>query len=133
MALSLMLFFCGGGDKGSNDSIASDEQTQKEAGLKPENTKISGDLSDAFVVIDKTYKPVKDMFTYITVEVERTDAPLPYDLATMKVTPFGYSRGVAHVGLGIEYLDDEGTVLEKHGVNNFYSSGDMEELIKLKP
>ena len=125
IALSSMVLFSCGGSKTENT-------------LKPETTTISGDLEDAYVVVEKNYEPVKDRLTVVTIEVERTDADLPFDLETMNVTPYGYTSGDAHAGFGIEFLDDDGNILDEKpandgGVGGAYSSDDIKNLIKLKP
>lgn len=128
LAATALLFSCG--KKSKDDAF-------EELKLKPETTVVSGDLGSCYKVVDKEYKTVeKDLFGgLLTIELERTDAELPFELKN-GISPSSYGTFgkdvYVHVGFGIEFLDEDGTVLEKVSVENGYSNEDPEALAKLK-
>lgn len=103
--------------------------------VKPETTEVSGGLGDCYKVVEKEYKSTKNV---LTVELERTDAELPFELKEgEKAHAYGsYEASVnVRVGFGIEFLDKDGKVLETKfadAVGASYSALDPEKLAKLK-
>lgn len=120
--------------------------SKKEEGLaikvKPETVKLTGDMGECYKVVDKEYKSTKNsMFDILTLELERTDAELPFELIEGK-DPDSYGTWgqdvYLHVGFGIEFLDKDGNVLESipataSGLGGCYSHEDPVNLAKLKP
>ena len=112
--------------------------------MKPETTKISGDLSECFEVVDQEYiVKLKDgylePFATWSVKIRRTENPLPFPEG-ITVDSYGtFGSGVqAHGGFGIEVVDENGSTIQKSaasasGLSGPYSSDDVEELFKLKP
>lgn len=129
-----LLASCGGGNK--------QEDNSESISMKPETTTVSGDMGECFKVVDKEYKVVDDGWSkLITIELERTDFPLPFDLTSdLKIENYGVSMSTPfiQVGFGIEFLDEDGTVLDKvsangAGLSGSYSPDEAVELVKLKP
>lgn len=120
--------------------------SKKEEGLaikvKPETVELTGDMGECYKVVDKEYKSTKNsMFDILTLELERTDAELPFELIEGK-DPDSYGTWgqnvYLHVGFGIEFLDKDGNVLESKpatadGTAGCYSREDPINLAKLKP
>lgn len=116
-------------------------EEKQEIILKPETTEVSGDLEECFVVIDREYK-VTDGFGngLLTVEIERTDEELPFDLEGKHLFSFSQFAAVEYVqvGFGIEFLDKDGNVLDKveasgSGFSGSYDPDEAVALVKLKP
>ncbi len=116
-------------------------EEKKEIILKPETTDVSGDMEDCFVVVDREYK-VTDGFGngIITVEIERTDQELPFSLEGKHLFSFSQFAAVEYVqvGFGIEFLDQDGNILDKveasgSGFSGSYDPDEAVALVKLKP
>lgn len=122
-----------GGKKG--DSAGSES-------MQPETTVVSGDLGDCFEVVDRQYKitDTDGLYNLITVELQRTDSSLPFDLdSDAEVCSYSTSLAKPHiqVGFGIEFLDEDGNVLDKvsasgSGLSGSYDSDEAVDLVKLK-
>lgn len=106
--------------------------------LKPAEIEISGDLDGCFKVVDREYKVVGDIQSLITVELIREDNLLPYD---EDLSPQSFSTIMSsphvQVGFGIEFLDDDGNILDKvsadgGGLSGSYDSDEAVALVKLK-
>lgn len=106
--------------------------------LKPAEIEISGDLEGCFKVIDREYKVVGDIQSIITVELIREENLLPYD---EDLSPQSFSTIMSsphvQVGFGIEFLDDDGNILDKvsadgSGFSGSYDSDEAVALVKLK-
>lgn len=116
-------------------------EEKQEIILKPETTEVTGDLEDCFVVIDREYKATEGFGNgIITVEIERTDEDLPFDLEGKHLFSFSQFAAVAYiqVGFGIEFLDADGNILDKvdangSGFSGSYSPDEAVALVKLKP
>lgn len=110
-------------------------------GITPMTTTISGDLSECYEVVDRAYKITENsMFDLLTVEIKRTDAPLPFDSDKLEIASYSHEMFAPNVqiGFGIEFRDRDGNVLEKvsataSGLSGSYSSDDPVELGKLRP
>lgn len=130
---------CGGGNNENASSNSESSSEPETVTLTPKSTHIKGDLGDFFEVVDKEYVSVHDMFDVISIEVKRTDEPLPFDPKSDAVRPTGYSgEGITTlVGFGLELYDENGNVVEKKstsgGMGGAYSSDDIIEIIKLRP
>lgn len=130
--MAICLASCGG-KKGSKDS--------EQIIVKPTETAVSGDMEGCFTVVDKEYKATGDLANgIITVELERTNQELPFELNGRELWSFGTSGASANVkvGFGIEFLDAEGNVVEKvsangSGLSGSYDSDEAVALCKLKP
>lgn len=128
--LAIIMVACGG---------ASDKKS--EIVVKPVETDVSGDMEGCFKVIDKEYKASGDSPKgIITVEIERTDEDLPFDLDGKKLYSFSEFSATDYiqVGFGIEFLDEDGNVLDKvsadgSGFSGSYSPDEAKALVKLKP
>lgn len=134
-AMAVNLVSCGG-KKESEENVENAES--EELVLTPETTRIKGDLSDYFEVVEREYTPTNEWGTLVSVEVRRTDKEYAFSLDG--VEPYGtYGSGVkGHAGFGIEILDAKGNVIDKSaanagGLSGMYSSDDMKEALKLKP
>ena len=78
--LAICVASCGG-KKGSNDS--------EQIIVKPIETTVSGDMEGCFTVVDKEYKTTGAWANgIITVELERTDQELPFELNGRELLPF---------------------------------------------
>ena len=130
----LSMSSCGGKGKTESD----DEKVTIE--LKPESEEVSGELEDCFTVVDKTYKVKLEDLTggILTVELARTDSPLPFDTNDRAIYHMGeYSSSpYVQVGFGIELYDAEGNVVDKtsasgSGLSGSYSPDEAVELVKL--
>ena len=129
--IAICLASCGG--KKANE--------EKEIVVKPTETSVSGDLEGCFTVIDREYKATGDWSEgIITVEIERTDQELPFELNGRELCSFSHQLFAANVqvGFGIEFLDEGGNVLDKvsangTGFSGSYDSDECVALAKLKP
>ncbi|MBR7023176.1 MAG: hypothetical protein IKI09_06880 [Bacteroidales bacterium] len=109
--------------------------------MKPVETEVSGDMEGCFKVVDKEYKATGDWGDgIITVEIERTDEDLPFEIDGKTILSFGEYVASEHiqVGFGIEFLDEDGNVLEKvsangSGFSGSYDHDEAKSLVKLKP
>lgn len=101
--------------------------------LKPATTEVSGDFDECFTVVDRNYKVIKTgLRRKITVELQRTDKPLPFNSEGKKIDTYGVS-GVydfIHVGFGIEFLDEDGNIIQKESPE--HSNSSATGLMKLK-
>ena len=115
--------------------------------MKPETTKISGDLAECFEVVDEGVDvKLKDgkleLFESVwRVKVRRTDAPLPFEEGVL-LEEYGSYRtdGQAYylVGFGLRIEGADGDVVQENkategGLGGPYSHDDVEGLLKLKP
>lgn len=131
-AISVCLASCGGNNN-------SDEKT--EIIVSPVETEVSGDMEGCFTVVDKEYKAVGDWENgIITVEIERTSEDLPFELNGRDLCSFSETLFAANVqvGFGIEFLDEDGNILDKvsanaGGLSGPYDSDECVALAKLKP
>lgn len=132
-AVCIALCACGG--KKSVDSNWDEEDSYSEY-LTPSTTNVSGSLGSDFKVVDRKYKVSDDMSKIITVELERTDSPLPFDTEDYTICSFDTYMSSANiqVGFGIEFLDDEGNILDKTNASDGgYSHSEAVELVNLEP
>ena len=130
MVLTICLFSCGNKTK-----------EKKEVVIKPSETEVSGDMDGCFKVVDREYKAIKDGFyDIITIDIERTEKELPFTLNGRELCSFSHELFAANVqvGFGIEFLDENGNVLDKvsanaSGLSGSYDSDECVSLVKLKP
>lgn len=125
-----------GGKKGDSENSGSEM-------MEPETTMVSGDLGACFTVVEREYKITDNggWGNMLTVELERTNAPLPFELtSSTEVATFGHSmsKPFIKVGFGIEFLDIDGNVLGKvsatgSGLSASYDPDEAVDLVKLKP
>lgn len=112
-------------------SCGKSKSSEKEVVVTPADVEVSGDMSGCFKVVDREYKVIDDV---LTVEVERTDAPLPFELGDRELLSFNThtSKKNVKVGFGIEFLDEDGNILDKKVASSgSYSSEEPIELAKL--
>lgn len=129
--LAICVASCGG-KKGSNDS--------EQIIVKPIETTVSGDMEGCFTVVDKEYKTTGAWANgIITVELERTDQELPFELNGRELLPFSTSNASANVqvGFGIEFLDADGNIVDKvsadgSGISESYDSEECTFLKKVE-
>ena len=129
---TVCLTLCACGGKKSTDS-ESEEETVSEY-MKPSTTKVSGPLGSDFKVIDRNYKVSGEFSKLITVELERTDSPLPFNTEGYEICSYGtyMSSPNIQVGFGIEFLDDEGNILSKSDASSGgYSHSEAVDLVNL--
>lgn len=139
--LALSLSACGGGSEAGNEETgkkagkkeATEQQTKTEINVTPKTVEVSGDMFGCFKVVDRTYKAIGDEWgSIITVEVERTDVSLPFDLSRDILT---FSRGgdgdYVNVGFGIEFYDKDGNSISKTTPNTTRGSYDAEEAVMI--
>lgn len=131
--LLLAMTACGSKEKkqeGGNETLT----------LKPATTEISGEMDGCFTVVDRSYKVKMEEFTggILTVELERTDKPLPFSSEGRAIYSFGSFSQSAYVqvGFGIELLDEDGNIIDKTsasagGLSGPYSPDECVELVKL--
>ncbi len=130
--LTICMVACGDKEKSGDKS---------EIRVKPLETEVSGDMEGCFVVVDKEYKATGDWGDgLITVEIERTEEDLPFDLEGQNLYSFSEFSASEYiqVGFGIEFYDEEGNVLKKisadgSGFSGSYSPDEAKALVKLKP
>ncbi len=83
--------------------------------IKPDQTKIKGDLNDCFEIVDKSYEVKFDGGEkVITIEIKRTDAELPYDREDFDIYANKGDNNKSKVaGFGIELIDSTGNVVKQ--------------------
>ena len=121
-------------------ALAACSCNQFQKGIHPMTTSVSGDLSKCYEVVDRAYTIVENYSSLLTVELKRTDEPLPFDTEDLEIISFSHTPTGPNVqiGFGIEFRDKDGNVLDKvpavsYGANGSYSSDDPVELGKLRP
>lgn len=130
--LAVCMVSCGGkkednGDKDQNITIT------------PESTTVEGDLGDCYTVIDRNYKVIDKIGKKVTIELERTQEDLPFDLDYLEINYFNGSdhneKDEIRVGFGIEFLDEDGNIIGKVNANDGWNKEgkDCISLAKLKP
>ena len=113
--------------------------------MKPETTKVSGDLANCFEVVDEEVVvklkdgKLDDLESVWRVKVKRTDAPLPFEEGMNFISYGGYSTITPYclVGFGLRIEGADGDVVQENkategGMGGPYSD-DVEGLLKLKP
>lgn len=112
--------------------------TKKELSVNPQNLEVKGVLKEYYEVVSKEYILKENSISnyLLTVELIRTDVPLPFDVD--KATSFSVRSEdkPIQVGFGIELLNKNGDIIEtsqasEGGWNGVYSSEDIENLIQL--
>lgn len=105
--------------------------------MTPQTTKISGDLSEEFEVIEKPVKLSKNsMYNVWTIELRSlTDDHGARRVPVGTITTDGWRY--QHVGFGLETFDKDGNLVAKRsasegGLGGVYSSDDITDLMKLK-
>ncbi len=136
LLLSLLLLSCGSKDKNQTEETEGTEVLE----LKPASTEITGEMEGCFTVVDRTYKVKLEEFLggVITVELKRTDMPLPFSTEGRMLYSMGsYSASsYVQVGFGIDILDADGNIIDKtsatsSGLAGPYSPDECVELVKL--
>lgn len=128
-------------------ALSACKKSNSNISMKPETTKISGDLAECFEVVDEEVvvklkdgklEPFKSVWR---VKVRRTDAPLPFEEGVL-LEEYGSYRtdGQAYylVGFGLRIEGADGDVVQENeategGLGGPYSHDDVEGLLKLKP
>ena len=146
---SIYLTGCGQNGKSTDSEIKKENESQEKkegpvfkVSMAPETVKISGDLSDYFVVVDKIYKLQEGFQPKLYLEIERTDKEFPFEIPEAEYIKsfrgvFGddINEPYLFAGLGMEMRDPDGNVVEKHDARHYgiASQDDIERLFKLKP
>lgn len=131
------LMSCGGNSNQKNNENEK-EQAEKKTVLVPKATKVKGDLSEYFEVVEKEYQLKDDTFgKMVTITLMRKDKELP-DIYK-EFMPVGYfGAGVmGNYGFGIKIFDEnEDQVLsiraDDGGMGGVYSSDDLKDLWDLE-
>ena len=131
------LMSCGGNSNQKNNENEK-EQAEKKTVLVPKTTKVKGDLSEYFEVVEKEYQLKDDTYSkMITITLMRKDKELPDIYKEFK--PVGYfGAGVmGNYGFGIKIFDEnEDQVLsiraDVGGTGGVYSSDDLKDLWDLE-
>lgn len=121
-----------GSGSDSSDSASAGKETQKEGVIKPESTKINGDLSECYTIVDREYKFAGEYPTLLSVDLERTATPLPFDVNEYEVVsyiPSIQDHKMGAVNFTIEMLDADGNVIAKETA---YDTDDCKTIGKLK-
>lgn len=108
--------------------------------MKPSEVEVSGDLEGCFIVVEREYKASGDWANgIITVEIERTDNDLPFELGDRELCSFSTQlfKPNVQVGFGIEFLDEDGNIVDKvsadgSGFSGSFSPDEAVSLCKLK-
>ena len=111
-------------------SCGSSSEDEESIVLTPATTNIKGYLGQFYDVVYKDYTINDDI---LTIEIERNDNELPFNIKVVK--PYGYyGQGItAHAGFGIEILNETGDVIEKKAATaSMYYSDDIKEALNLR-
>lgn len=111
-------------------SCGSSSEDEESIVLTPATTNIKGYLGQFYDVVYKDYTINDD---FLTIEIERNDNELPFNIKGVK--PYGYyGQGItAHAGFGIEILNETGDVIEKKAATaSMYYSDDIKEALNLR-
>lgn len=111
-------------------SCGSSSEDEESIVLTPATTNIKGYLGQFYDVVYKDYTINDDI---LTIEIERNDNELPFNIKGVK--PYGYyGQGItAHAGFGIEILNETGDVIEKKAATaSMYYSDDIKEALNLR-
>lgn len=128
MVLGLVLTSCGSNESNENSTTI----------LKPESTKVSGELNTCYEVINKEYKiDNNDMYPVLSISIKRISDNVPFDKT--KTVPYGTSVAGknTHIGFGIELFDKDGNSIETinataNGLGGVYDSDDIQSIINLQ-
>ena len=120
--------------------VSCSEKKSEEIVLTPSSSEVSGDLSDCFTVDYRDYKVTKNsLYDIVTIEIERTDKDLPFELGDRELCSFSSHLFAANVqvGFGIEFLDEDGNIVDKvsadgSGTSGSYDTDEAVALCKLK-
>lgn len=113
---------------------------QKEIVIKPMTTNVSGDLGMCFEVVDRSYKATEGWANgIVTIEIKRTNEPLPFSLDCQEIVSYSTTMFDANiqVGFGIEFLDEDGNILDKvsasaSGLSASYAPDEAVDLVRLR-
>ena len=114
---------------------------KKEISMTPETTKVSGDLSACFEVVDEPVKVALkdgrlDVLDFWTIKLRRTEEAFPF-CDYYDIIPYGTygSREQSHcfVGFGLKITDADGNIVQKTSATDCDYSDDVKDLFKLKP
>ena len=111
-------------------SCGSSSEDEESIVLTPATANIKGYLGQFYDVVYKDYTINDDV---LTIEIERNDNELPFNIKGVK--PYGYyGQGItAHAGFGIEILNETGDVIEKKAATaSMYYSDDIKEALNLR-
>lgn len=111
-------------------------QKDEEIIMKPNSLEVTGDMEGCFTVVDKEYKVNGDWTKKIIIEIERTEKELPFELGDRELRGYGVGGWPAavYVGFGIEFLDEDGNILDKTEANSTpYDYEEPKTLVNLKP
>ena len=123
MVSMMFVSSCGGSTTTETDSEAiqnaetqNAETAKKDKVIKvtPETTTVKGSLNGCFEVVDRTYKLTIDKYgkPEMRIELKRTSAPLPFNVADVVDMYGARSSSKPQVfGIGVEFLDADGDVV----------------------
>ncbi len=127
---AVLLTGCGGESK--KEATVEEEPTK----LSAAQTELKGDLKGCYEVVEKEYKLKYESYygDIISVELKRTDKALPFDADKVDVFSNESSTDKTMlVGFGIEFLDEDGDVLDVIQPSDWsYSSKDVISLFGLQ-
>lgn len=119
-AVSTAFVSCGNKDEKSSDSKDSKEKLSID--IKPESTKISGDLRNCFEVVDREYTATDDWGLKLAVEVKRTNDELPSSFKgcdnIVGFGTFSYEENV-QIDFTVELLDDKGNIIDNASASSY--------------
>ena len=129
---------CGGGNNSNSNGTAVVEEVKTT--LTPSSTKVKGDLSEYYEVVDKEHSLKNQEYgsgKLITITLKRTDAKLPANYK--EFDPVGYygSSVKGNYGFGIKVTNENGDQLfsaraDEGGMSGVYSSDDLKDLWDLE-